>query len=378
MKLIHLSDLHLGIRLNEYSLLEDQEYILTKILNVIDEEKPDAVVIAGDLYDRPDPPSEAVRICDEFLVSLAGRRIPTFIISGNHDSAQGLAFANRLIDASGIHFSPVYGGKIEPITLRDAYGPVNIYMLPFIKPIHARRFFREKEIKDYTDALSAAVSQMKPDPCERNVLISHQYVTGAERSDSEDNVGGLDNVDASVFDGFDYVALGHLHGPQNVGSERIRYCGTPLKYSFSEAEQKKSVTVAELGEKGSLTIRERTLVPVRELAVLRGKYAELMSKDFYEGTSLQEDYVRIILTDEDEIMDVQRKLRTVYHNLMQIDYDKRRTRHGAVNAAAEDVPTRSPAELFEAFFLAQNGYEMSEQEKEYVRGLIEDVWEGGQ
>ena len=263
MKLLHLSDLHLGKRVNEFSMLEDQAYILTKILNTIDDEKPDAVLIAGDVYDKSVPSAEAVGLFDDFLVKLAKKQVPAFVISGNHDSPERLAFANRLIDASGIHLSPVYSGDVRPVTLTDAFGPVHIYMLPFVKPAHVRRFFPDEEIISYTDALAAAIRQMDPDLSARNVLLTHQFVTGAERSESEEiSVGGTDNVDASVFEGFDYVALGHIHGPQNIGSERIRYCGTPLKYSFSEASHKKSVTVAELGEKGSLTVRTVPLLPM--------------------------------------------------------------------------------------------------------------------
>ena len=259
MKLIHLSDLHLGKRVNEFSLLEDQKYILTKILNIIDEEKPDALLIAGDIYDKAIPSAEAVELFDDFLVRLAGKDIKTFIISGNHDSPERLAFANRLIDISGIHLSPVYNGKVEPCTLTDSFGNINIYMLPFVKPIHVRRFYPEEEISTYTDAIRVALSQVKFDPKDRNVLITHQFVTGAERSESEEiSVGGSDNVDASVFDGWDYVALGHIHRPQNIGEERIRYCGTPLKYSFSEANHQKSVTVVELNEKGNQSIRQGT------------------------------------------------------------------------------------------------------------------------
>ena len=376
MKLIHLSDLHLGKRVNEFSMLEDQKYILTKILNVIDDEKPDAVLIAGDVYDKSVPSAEAVELFDDFLVRLAGKQAQVFVISGNHDSPERLAFANRLIDASGVHLSPVYGGKVEAVTLTDEFGPVNFYMLPFVKPVHVRRFFPDGEIVSYTDAAAAAVRQMDPDLSQRNVLITHQFVTGAERSDSEEiSVGGADNVDASVFDGWDYVALGHIHGPQNVGSERIRYCGTPLKYSFSEAAHKKSVTVAELGEKGSLAVRCVPLVPLRDTVELKGSYEEVTRKSFYENTSYREDYVHVTLTDEADIPDVLAKLRVIYPNLMKLDYDNERTRHDPVITGSADVDKKTPFELFAEFYEQQNGQTMSDEQADFMRKLMETVWE---
>jgi exonuclease SbcD len=257
MKLIHLSDLHLGKRVYDFNLLEDQAYILKEILKVIDTEEPDGVIIAGDIYDKSVPSTEAVELLDEFLVQLSRRDLQVFLISGNHDSPERLAFASRLIASAGIHVSPVYHGVIEPIVLTDAYGPVNVYLLPFVKPAHVRRFFPDRKIESYQDALCAAIEALPIDWSGRNVLVTHQFVTGAVRSDSEEiSVGGTDNIDAAVFERFDYVALGHIHGPQNIRSERIRYCGTPLKYSFSEAEHVKSVTVTEIGEKGSLPVRK--------------------------------------------------------------------------------------------------------------------------
>lgn len=379
MKLIHLSDLHLGKRVNEYSMLEDQAYILKKIINVIDDEKPDGVLIAGDVYDKAVPSAEAVRLFDDFLVSLAGRRLQVFIISGNHDSPERIAFGSRLMDVSGIHLSPVYDGHVTPITLSDEYGNVNVYMLPFLKPANVRRFYEEEEISSYTDAIGCAISRMGMDDSQRNILVTHQFVTGAVRSESEEiSVGGSDNVDAAVFDAFDYVALGHIHSPQNCGAEKIRYCGTPLKYSFSEAKDQKSVTVIELGAKGVLTIRTVDLVPLHELAELKGTYEELTLRSFYEGTGLQEDYTHITLTDEEDIPDAIGKLRTVYHRLMKLDYDNRRTRASMQIDGAADVETKSPLELFGDFYELQNNQPMTEEQSAFMRSLIEKTWEGAQ
>ena len=377
MKLIHLSDIHLGKRVNEFSMLEDQAHILKKILAVVDEEKPDGVLIAGDVYDKSVPSTEAVQLFDDFLVRLAERKLPVFIISGNHDSPERLSFANRLIDAAGIHLAPVYNGVVEPITLSDEYGPVNVYMLPFIKPAHVRGFFPDTEITGYSDAVAAAIGRMNIDKTQRNVLITHQFVTGAQRSDSEElSVGGTDNIGVEVFCDFDYVALGHIHGPQNMDSGRIRYCGSPLKYSFSEAAQQKSVTVAELKEKGTLEIHTVPLIPRRDMVELKGSYQQLTLREFYENTTYQEDYTHITLTDEEDIPDAVAKLRAVYHNLMKLDYDNTRTRHSAAIGGAENVETRSPIDLFAEFYELQNGLPMSAEQTELVASLIEKIWEG--
>lgn len=375
MKLIHLSDLHLGKRVNEFSMLEDQQYILTEILQIIDREKPDGVMIAGDVYDKSVPSAEAVALLDDFLVRLAKRDLQVFLISGNHDSPERMAFGGRLMAQSGVHLAPVYDGKVRPITLTDEYGPVNLYLLPFLKPAHVRRCFPEREILTYTDALAAAIEAMGVNPAQRNVLVTHQFVTGAARCDSEEiSVGGTDNVDVSVFEPFDYVALGHIHGPQQVGRETVRYCGTPLKYSFSEAKHQKSVTVVELGEKGAVSVRTVPLTPMRDLAELRGTYEELTFRGFYDGTSYPRDYVHITLTDEEDIPDAVSKLRIIYPNLMKLDYDNKRTRAGIVLEGAEDQQ-RSPLELLEEFYEKQNGQPMGEEQRAFAKSLMERIWE---
>ncbi len=376
MKFLHLSDLHIGKRVNEFSMLEDQEYILTKIINIIDDEKPDAVVIAGDVYDKSVPSAEAVQLFDDFLCRLAKRKLQVFVISGNHDSAERMAFGGRLMDISGVHMAPVYNGKVEPISLEDEFGKVNFFMLPFVKPVNVRRFFEDAVIESYTDAVRAAVENMNVNTDERNVIITHQFVTGAEICDSEEkSVGGSDNVDAGVFDDFDYVALGHIHGPQNIKSERIRYCGTPLKYSFSEIKHKKSVTVVEMGEKGSLEIRTVALEPKRDMREIRGTYNEIMLRENYEGTKT-DDYLRIILTDEDDIPGVMGKLRVNYPNVMIVDYDNKRTRNTATLDSSKDIRNISTYDLFAEFYEIQNGQPMNEEQAEYMKALIESLQEG--
>lgn len=377
MKLIHLSDLHLGKRVNEFSMLEDQRYILSEILDIIDREAPDGILIAGDIYDKSVPSAEAVALLDDFLVRLSARNLQVFLISGNHDSAERMAFGGRLMAGSGIHMAPVYNGTTAPLTLTDIHGPVDLYLLPFLKPAHVRRCFPDQEITSYTDAVKAAIDAMPLDTTRRNVLVTHQFVTGAARCDSEDlSVGGSDNVDAAVFAPFDYVALGHIHGPQQVGRETIRYCGTPLKYSFSEARHKKSLTVVELEEKGHVTVRTVPFHPLRDLVELRGTYEELTLRDFYESAGYRQDYVHITLTDEDDIPDAVGKLRIIYPYLMKLDYDNSRTRAGLLPTDdLEDMPRHSPLELLETFYEAQNGQAMSDAQRSYARDLIEHIWE---
>lgn len=376
MKFLHLSDLHIGKRVNEFSMLEDQEYILTKIINIIDDEKPDAVVIAGDVYDKSVPSAEAVQLFDDFLCRLAKRKLQVFVISGNHDSAERMAFGGRLMDISGVHMSPVYNGKVEAISLDDEFGRVNFFMLPFVKPANVRRFFEDAQIESYTDAVRVAVENMNVNADERNVIVTHQFVTGAEKCESEEiSVGGSDNVDASVFDCFDYVALGHIHGPQNIKSERIRYCGTPLKYSFSEMKHKKSVTVVEMGEKGSLEIRTVALEPMRDMREIKGTYAEITLKENYVDTNT-DDYMHITLTDEEDIPDAIGKLRVIYPNLMKLDYDNKRTRSSAKLDIIENIEHRSPLDLFAEFYEKQNNQPMTDGQTEFMKSLIESIWEG--
>ena len=376
MKLIHLSDLHIGKRVNEVSMIEDQEYILTQILRIIDEAQADAVLIAGDVYDKSVPSAEAVTLFDDFLCRLAKRNVPALIISGNHDSPERLAFGNRLLEHAGIHISPVYNGTLEPIKLSDRHGQVHFWLLPFIKPIHVKRHFPDAQIDSYTDACRVAVERMGLDPQVRNVLLTHQFVTGAATCESEEiSVGGSDNVDAAVFDAFDYVALGHIHGPQNIGGPRIRYCGTPLKYSFSEAAHHKSVTVVHLGPKGDLRLELRPLTPRHDLRQIRGTFAQLTDKSNYQGTAT-DDYLHVILTDEEDVAEAMGRLRVIYPNIMKLSYDNTRTRTNQVIGRAEDVQRKSPLELFEELYQRQNNQPMSPEQREFTRELIESIREG--
>lgn len=374
MKLIHLSDLHLGKRVNGFSMLEEQSYILEEIIRIIDTEQPDGILIAGDIYDKGVPPAEAVTLLDDFLVQLAQRGLMVILISGNHDSPERVSFGGRLMEHSGIYFAPVYNGAVTPVTLSDSFGPVKIYPLPFLKPAVVRSFFPDANIENYTDALSVSIQAMNVDTGIRNVLVAHQFVTGAKTCDSEGiSIGGLDNTDVSVFAPFDYVALGHLHGPQSIGRDTVRYCGTPLKYSFSEVSHQKSVTVAELGAKGEVTIRTVPLVPRRDWREIEGSYMELTDRNYYAGTDLQEDYLHVTLTDESDIPDAVRKLRTIYHNLMVLEY--RRAGAEGVSSGVEEIEQKSPMELLEEFYYRQNGCSMDDEQRTYAIRLLESIRE---
>ena len=363
MRLLHLSDLHLGKRLYGVSMLAEQREMLTHILSVIETEGIEAVLIAGDVYDRMLPPAEAVELCDWFLSQLAAKRIPVLLINGNHDSAERLAFGAQLMGAAGVYLTPVYDGTVRRVTLEDAEGPVDFYLLPFLKPALVRPY--DPEVSDYPSALTSALRGLPTDPTRRNVLLAHQFVTGAAVSESEERiVGGLDEVPVSVFDGFDYVALGHLHQAQHIGRETVRYCGTPLQYAFSEGA--KSLTIVELGA-GAVEVRTLPLSPAHPLRTLRGDFHSLLNG---EGS---EDYLYIRLTDEQEIPDAAARLRSVYPNLLRQDYDNTRTRSQEtleLEAVAEQV---SPMELFTEFYRMQNGQDMTEAQSGYLSALLESM-----
>ena len=377
MKLFHLSDLHIGKRVNEFSMIEDQKYILKRILDLAEEEKPDGIILAGDIYDKQIPSAEAVQVFDEFITRLAGRAIPVFIISGNHDSAERLAFGGRLLNSRGIYLSPVYDGSVTKIPLKDQYGTVWIHLLPFIRPSTVRHVF-ENEADLVTDVQTAAetvIRHMEIDLKDRNILVAHQFVTGASRCESEDvQVGGLDHIDAAVFTPFDYTALGPIHSPQTVGPDRVRYCGTPLKYSFSEVDQEKSITVVELEKKGTVRTSLLPLKPLRDMRKLRGTYLELTDRSFYRDMN-REDYIQVTLTDEDDVPDGLQKLRVIYPNIMQLLYDNQRTKTTQEVDAAQAVEKKTEMELFYEFYELQNNQPMTKQQKDFAEQLIREIKE---
>ncbi len=415
MKLIHLSDLHLGVRVNEFSMIDEQKYILQQILQIIEQEEPDAVLIAGDVYDKTVPSAEAVALFDSFLSLLADSQVPVFVISGNHDSPERIAFGSSIMGRGGVHLSPVYHGHVEPVELTGRDGvTAQIYMLPFVKPAHVRPYFPGREINDYTEAVRAAVEEMTGQTEEAEtgtvgapeepwkILMAHQFVTAAGASGLPADptpvyVGGTENVDASVFAPFDYVALGHIHRAYDVGNGR--YCGTPLKYSFSEAGQEKSVTILELGEKekekgqekgkekeekkekekenskaAGLQIRTVPLHPLHDWLQIRGSYLEVSSRKFYEQFD-RNAYMQVTLTDEEDVPDAAAKLMVIYPNLMKLDYDNCRTRRMQSIEGAGEPETKDPLTIFGEFYEKQNNQPMQEEQMQYMSRLIEEIWE---
>lgn len=380
MKLMHLADLHLGKRVNEFSMLEDQKYVLEQVLGLIDEEQAEGILIAGDIYDRQIPSVEAVGLFDDFLTKVSKRHVPVYMVGGNHDSIERVSFGARLMSNSGIHMATGYDGEIDCVTVEDEYGVADIYLLPFLKPIQVRAVWKEEaeHVRTYQEALSFVLGKAKLDEGRRNILVAHQFVTGAAVCDSEEHaIGGVDQVDVSCFDGFDYVALGHLHGPQHVGRETVRYAGTLLKYSFSEVSHKKSVTIVELRKKGEVEICTRQIIPLHEMRQIRGSYAEVTDRANYKNTDTK-DYVRVTLTDEEDVFDAVGKLRAVYPNLMKLDYDNTRTRQSQAVTVSGEVERKSPLMLVEELFELQNNKTMSEEQRVYMEETIRGIWDEGE
>ena len=375
MKFFHLSDLHIGLKLIERDLREDQEYIFEQIIRLAKEQQPDAMVIAGDIYDKAVPSAEAVKLFDEMLTRLVSINLPIFVISGNHDSAERIGFGSDILSAAKVYMSRVYNGNLQKIELEDDYGKINVYLLPFIKPATVKNIYKEAEIKDYDDALEYVLSQEKIDETKRNVIVSHQFVTGAMRSESEEvSVGGLDNVSVENYEAFDYVALGHIHRAQQMGRESARYAGTLLKYSFSEEKHNKSMTIVDLKEKGNIEIKEIPVKPLHDLKTIKGKFSKITSEEFYKELK-KEDYYRAVLTDEDDILNAIGKLKSIYPNLMSMEYDNTRTRSYSVVDNVETGETKSPLDYFEEFFEKQNGRKMSEKQRNYLLEILGEARE---
>ncbi|MBO7497450.1 MAG: exonuclease SbcCD subunit D [Salinivirgaceae bacterium] len=380
MKIIHTSDLHIGKNVNGFSMIDEQRHVLEQICDVVRQQKPDAVLIAGDVYDKSVPSAEAVQLFDEFLTNLSESAVPDahiFIISGNHDSPERIAFGAQIMDRQNIHLSPVYKGDVKPVIISDKGGLVAFYMLPFIKPVVVRHFFENEEINSYTDAMRLAIAKMNIDKSIRNVLICHQFVTNAVRSESEETiVGGLDNVDAQVFADFDYVALGHLHRPQSCERPAIRYSGSPLKYSFSEVNDNKTITIADIDANGGVKFDFIPTSQLHDWVDLRGTYNELTALQYYDSKpELRESYVRVTLTDENDIPDAISRLRTIYHNIMEVHYDNKRTRTNSIVVNDIDATEqKTPTELFAEFYEMQNGESsLTAEQQSFINEIMERV-----
>ncbi len=391
MKLLHLADLHIGKRVYEYSMLEEQKSALLQAFQMAKEHQVDAVLIAGDVYDKNIPTIEGVKLFDTFLTALKQKNIPTFIISGNHDSAERLSFGRHLFEKSQIYLSGTYEEEIFKKTLTDEFGDVDIYLLPFLKPQQIEVAEGEEKPKDYTEAIRLVLGRLNINKNNRNILLAHQFVGGGSadptRTDSEtQSVGGVDMVDYRVFDVFDYVALGHLHGAQHVGREEVRYAGSPVKYSFSESRQEKSATLITLGKKRSetapeakdttITIQKLPFTPVHDMREIKGTLAQLTSPEILAESDCN-DYLHITLTDEEEIYDVFGKLRAVYPNVMALDFDNKRTRAAGAEALTGAVmKEKSTMELFREFFEKQTGNSLSPMQEQIMTDIIEKTTEG--
>ncbi len=375
MRFLHLADLHIGKRVNGFSMIEDQKFVFEQVYNVIENEKIDGIIMAGDIYDKPVPSAEAVKLFDEMLTRLVSINLPIFVISGNHDSAERIGFGSDILSAAKVYMSRVYNGNLQKIELEDDYGKINVYLLPFIKPATVKNIYKEAEIKDYDDALEYVLSQEKIDETKRNVIVSHQFVTGAMRSESEEvSVGGLDNVSVENYEAFDYVALGHIHRAQQMGRESARYAGTLLKYSFSEEKHNKSMTIVDLKEKENIEIKEIPVKPLHDLKTIKGKFSKITSEEFYKELK-KEDYYRAVLTDEDDILNAIGKLKSIYPNLMSMEYDNTRTRSYSVVDNVETGEAKSPLDYFEKFFEKQNGRKMSEKQRDYLLEILGEARE---
>ena len=377
MRLAHISDLHLGKKLDRYPLIEDQRHILRQIVDIAVGQKCDGILIAGDIYDKSMPSAESVKLLDDFLYDLTNAGLPAYIISGNHDSAERVNYGSGILARAGLYISADFDGRLSLCKAEDEYGEVDIYMLPFIKPAHVRKKYPDAQINDYTDMMRTVIENSGVDFSKRCILMCHQFITGASTCDSEYlSVGTLDNIDAKVLEGFDYVALGHIHSPQNVGNN-IRYCGTPLKYSSSESEHIKSVTLIDLCEKGNVNVSTVPLVPLHDLRCLRGNFDELISKEFTDKLD-PDDYYYITLTDDRDIPNVLRQLRAVYKNFVSMKFDNSRTRAAANVKREVQADKKTPFELMESLYLQQNGMEMTDEQADYIKGLIDSIWEDEQ
>lgn len=380
MKILHLADLHFGKILQEQSLIEDQEYILKEIINIIKEKEIKALLISGDIYDRSVPPTEAVNLLDNFLkILIKDLKIKVFIISGNHDSKDRLGFGNKIFEDEGLYIESKYNGRLKKVRLEDEYGPLNIYMLPFIKPVEVKKFFEDDLENNYDLAINKIIEKEEIDKSERNIIMVHQFVTAGnvkpERTESEVlSLGGIENVDVSNFKSFDYVAIGHVHRPQKIGRDTARYAGTILKYSFSEINHNKSIPIIDIKEKGNITINLLPLKPLRDMREIKGPIEELIKEENYKEGNL-EDYIKAIITNEEPVYDAIGKIKKIYPNTLKLEIQNSKTinKNEEQNINLEELKKKSELELFSDFYKLQNNLDLNEKQKEIVKNIISEV-----
>lgn len=380
MKILHLADLHLGKILQEQSLIEDQEYMLKEIINIIKVEKVQVLLISGDVYDRSVPPTEAVNLLDDFLkILIKDLKIKVFIISGNHDSKDRLGFGNKIFEDEGLYIESKYNGRLKKVRLEDEYGPLNIYMLPFIKPVEVKKFFEDDLENNYDLAINKIIEKEEIDESERNIIMVHQFVTAGnvkpERTESEVlSLGGIENVDVSNFKSFDYVAIGHVHRPQKIGRDTARYAGTILKYSFSEINHNKSIPIIDIKEKGNITINLLPLKPLRDMREIKWPIEELIKEENYKEGNL-EDYIKAIITNEEPVYDAIGKIKKIYPNTLKLEIQNSKTinKNEEQNINLEELKKKSELELFSDFYKLQNNLDLNEKQKEIVKNIISEV-----
>ena len=373
-KLLHLGDLHIGKIIYDQSLLEDQEYMLKEIVKIAEKEKVDAVLISGDIYDRSVPPADAVDVLNEFLNKLIKvLKIKVFMISGNHDSKERLNFGSKIFENDGLYIQTNYDGKIKCVELSDK---VNIYMLPFVKPVEVKQYFETEKIDTYNKAMKLIMNNEKIDENKVNILMAHQFVTAGNNSpeicESETiNVGGIENIDSSNFDKFDYVALGHIHGPQRIGKDTIRYSGTMLKYSFSEVNHNKSVVLIDIKNDKSVEYQLIPLKPLRDMRVIKGPIEELLKEENYKDTNTK-DYIKAIVTNKEPIYDAIGQIRRVYPNTLSLEISNVKTSIQSVELEnIEKLKQKDEFELFDDFYEFQNNIRLDDEQRKIIKDIIE-------
>ena len=369
MKFAHLADLHIGKKLNGISLLEDQRYVLNQVVDIVKKEKVDGILLAGDIYQTSQPSSEALSLFDEFLGNLVKANIPCYMISGNHDSEQRIAYFSRLIRKANVFTNELFNGTIQTIKVEDEYGELNIHLLPFIKPIDLKKYYPDEKIDTYQKMMELVIASSNIDYSQRNILLCHQFITGAVTSDSEVfAIGTLDNINHQVFENFDYVALGHLHHPQHVGKDTIRYSGSLLKYSLSEINSNKSITIVDVKEKGNVGIDKKPLIPPHEMRELKGYYKDLMKEAY------SEDYISVILEDDVVLPDAYLSLMTNFPNMISYRLNKNNEVYDHYELL--DMDNKSVLDLFTDFYRGQNNDLMpSNEQLDLIKRIIDEIEE---
>ena len=372
MKILHLGDLHLGKRVNEISMIEDQKFILDQIVTLVKEEKIDVILLCGDIYDKAIPTIEAIHLLDEFLEELSDLKVKVLMISGNHDSSERLSFGRNLFKRSNLYIASQFNQEIEKITIKEDGYNINFYMLPFVKPAYINHVLKI-QTETYEECFKHLMEQVKINEDETNILLAHQFVTvgknSPELSDSEtSSLGGIDNIDYRLFDAFDYVALGHIHKPQAMGREMVRYAGSILKYSFSEIRKDKQATILTISKNKQISLSHHLLKPLRDMREMECSLESLLKRKCEIGN--EEDYMHVILTDEEQILDAIGKVRTVYPNVMQISF---MMQYETIQMKENQIADQNPMELFEQFYKMQNHIDLDEKRAQMAISIFEEV-----